>query len=165
MFSKGDKVVYGQTGVCVIEDIVEKALIKNEKKKYYVLKPLFQQNNVIYAPADSGKVLIRPVMTKQQAEELISRIPQIISGASDETGTIDSYREELEFHKAENLVLLTAQIYRKKKLAKLNRKKLGFVDEKYMHIAEELLFGEFSAVLGIPIEKVPEYIESKIKEK
>ena len=41
MFKKGDAVVYGQTGVCIIEDIVEKTLIKNEKKKYYLLKPVF----------------------------------------------------------------------------------------------------------------------------
>ena len=131
-------------------------------KKIYVKIKIQRAVPRSVSPVAEGTLFILP---KQQAEELISRIPQIISGASDETGTIDSYREELEFHKAENLVLLTAQIYRKKKLAKLNRKKLGFVDEKYMHIAEELLFGEFSAVLGIPIEKVPEYIESKIKEK
>lgn len=50
MFSKGEKIVYGSTGVCVIEDICEKELIRNQKKLYYILKPLFQQNNTIYAP-------------------------------------------------------------------------------------------------------------------
>ena len=62
MFQKGDKIVYGQTGVCIVEDVVEKALIKNEKKLYYLLKPLFQQNNVIYAPVDSDKVFMRHVI-------------------------------------------------------------------------------------------------------
>ncbi len=39
MFQKGDKIVYGQTGVCIVEDVVEKALIKNEKKLYYLATP------------------------------------------------------------------------------------------------------------------------------
>ena len=32
MFNRGDKVFYEQTGVCVVEDVSEKALMKNQKK-------------------------------------------------------------------------------------------------------------------------------------
>ncbi len=71
MFNKGDAVMYGQTGVCIVEDIVEKALVKNEKKIYYLLKPYYQQKNVIYAPVGSDKVNIRPVITTAEAESLI----------------------------------------------------------------------------------------------
>ena len=38
------------------------------------------------------------------------------------------------------------------------------MDEKYMRLAEGLLFGELAVVLGIPYDEVPKYIEEKIKE-
>lgn len=163
MFSAGEKIVYGQTGVCVIEDIAEKELIKNQKRLYYVLKPLNQQNNIIYAPADSDKIFIRPVMTREEAEKLILQIPEIVSKIKQGVLSVDDYREKLSSRKSLELVELTAIIYEKKKIAKSNKKKLGFSDEKYMHIAENMLFGELAVSLDIPIEQVPGYIENKLK--
>lgn len=165
MFQKGDKIVYGQTGVCIVEDVVEKALIKNEKKLYYLLKPLFQQNNVIYAPVHSDKVFMRHVITKEQAEELISLIPDIKEQMGKSDLSPEEYRAELCTHDCRDLVELTAQIYEKKKTARALKKKLGFSDEKYMRLAENLLFGELSTALDIPIESVPDYIEQKIGDK
>ena len=77
MFNKGDKVIYGQTGVCVVEDIAQRELIKNVKRLYYKLKPIYQQNNIIYAPAQSDKVFIRSIISREEAEELISKMPDI----------------------------------------------------------------------------------------
>lgn len=163
MFSAGEKIVYGQTGVCVIEDIAEKELIKNQKRLYYVLKPLNQQNNIIYAPADSDKIFIRPVMTKEEAEKLILQIPEIVSKIKQGVLSVDDYREKLSSRKSLELIELTAIIYEKKKIAKSNKKKLGFSDEKYMHIAENMLFCELAVSLDIPAEQVPGYIENKLK--
>ncbi len=162
MFSKGEKIVYGSTGVCVIEDICEKELIRNQKKLYYILKPLFQQNNTIYAPYNDGKVFMRPVLTKAQADELIAKIPEIKEKGSPNLSAED-YRNEFTSHKAVDLVKLTSLIYEKKKAAEENKKKLGFIDEKYMHLAEDLLFGELSVALDIPRDSVKDYIKEKIK--
>lgn len=163
MFSAGEKIVYGQTGVCVIEDITEKELIKNQKRLYYVLKPINQQNNIIYAPADSDKIFIRPVMTREEADKLILQIPDIVSKIKQGVLSVDDYRAKLSSRKSLELIELTAIIYEKKKITKSNKKKLGFSDEKYMHIAENILFGELAVSLDIPIEQVPEYIENKLK--
>ena len=163
MFSKGEKVVYGSTGVCVIEDICEKELIRNQKKMYYVLKPIFQQNNVIYAPVNDGKVAMRPVLTAREAEELIARIPEIKEETTERDYSKEDYRTEFLPHKCADLVKLTSIIYEKRKTASQNNKKLGFMDEKYMRLAEELLFGELSVALDIPPEKVKDYIKERIK--
>ena len=76
MFNKGDKIVYGQTGVCIVEDIAQRELIKHVKRLYYKLRPIYQQNNIIYAPAESDKVLIRPVISKDEADALIKKMPE-----------------------------------------------------------------------------------------
>lgn len=163
MFEKGQKIVYGQTGVCLVEDITEKELIRNQKKQYYVLKPLFQQNNIIYAPVDSDKVFMRPVISAAEAEELIKRIPEIKSRIKCGELLPENYREVLQTHENSSLIELAGAIYEKKKAALANKKKLGFSDEKYMKLAESLLFGELSVALDIPFERVQGYIEEKLK--
>jgi len=162
MFKIGDKVIYGQTGACTIEDICEKELIKNQKKQYYVLRPIFQQNNIIYAPSQSDRVFMRPIITKEQADEIISGIPFIIKAIPDSDMTQEEYKEHIATHDCRDLVRLTARIYKKRQTAKKNNKKLGFSDEKYMKLAEQMLFGELAVALDIPYDKVPEYIEHTI---
>lgn len=162
MYSIGQKIVYGQTGVCLVTDICEKELIRNQKKNYYVLRPLYQENNLIYAPADSDKVFMRPVITRQEADALILEIPKIRTTLDPLGDSKEEYQNYVTSHCCSDLVKLTAQIYLKKKNALANRKKLGFSDEKYMHIAEDLLFGELACALGIDPADVKDYISSKI---
>ena len=161
MFEIGEKVVYGNTGVCILEDIVQKEIIRNKKQEYYVLKPLYQQNNTIYAPVDSDKIFIRKVISKSEAEELIEKIPRITEEMVVDNDP-DMYRNALSSHDCKVLVAITAIIYQKKRTAISLKKKLGFGDEKYMRLAENLLFGELACALDIAIEEVPGYIKAKI---
>lgn len=163
MYKKKDIIVYGQTGVCEIIDITEKTLINNDKKVYYVLRPIYQQNNVIYAPIDSQKVFMRPVMDKKDAENLILKIPDIKDSIKDIDITIQECKDYMTSHNPEQLVLLTAKIYKKKLAVVAQKKKLGFSDEKYMRMAENLLFGELALIFGIEPEQVPEYIKKQIR--
>ena len=43
-------------------------------------------------------------------------------------------------------------------------KKVTSSDAKYLHLAEESLYGELSVVMGIPKEEVEAYISSRVKE-
>ena len=40
MFKVGDHVVYGTNGVCLVSDITPSPFDKNDRRTYYVLKPL-----------------------------------------------------------------------------------------------------------------------------
>ncbi len=164
MYRIGDKVVYGQTGVCEVVDICEKAFIKNQKREYYVLKPYNLENNTIYAPVNDNKVFMRELITKNEAEELIESIPSIVERlAQSEEITKEDYIAKINNHSLEELVELTAIIYSKKLSVVKMKKRLNAIDEKYMKIGENLLFGELSAVLGIPNDSVQNYIEDKLK--
>lgn len=159
MYKIGDKIIYGQTGVCEIVDICEKVFIRNQKRLYYVLKPFNIDNNLIYAPVENNKVFMRHLITKSQAEELIDSIPNIVEKISmDDEINKDIYMQMIENHSLISLIELTAIIYTKKINAQKIKKHLNIVDEKYMKIAENLLFGELSAVLEIPFESVTDYI-------
>ena len=159
LFNKGDKVFYGQTGVCVVEDVSEKILTKNIKKLYYTLRPIYQHNNIIYAPALSDKVFIRKIISKAEAQRLIKSVPELLNKVLDGQ-TEEDYKAALESHSSEELLELAVRIYAKKQAAKRIKKKPGFVDEKYLKRAEELLFGELAAALDIPFEEVPNLLFS-----
>ena len=77
MYSIGEKIMYGGTGVCVVEDITTLKLSgMTEPRSYYVLRPLYQ-SGTIQTPVDNTKVPIRPVMTRSEAEMLVDAIPGI----------------------------------------------------------------------------------------
>lgn len=164
MYEIGDKVVYGQMGVCTIIDICEKIFIKRQKRKYYVLKPIEFDNNLIYAPIKNGKVYMRYLISKDEANRLIDSIPAIIDGISGEDEiTKEEYIDKINNHSLKDLVELTAFIYSKKLNAQALKKRLNAIDEKYMKISENLLFGELAAVFDIPMSKIQEYIEKRIE--
>lgn len=164
VFKIGDKVIYGQTGVCEIIDICKKEFVKNQKKEYYCLKPIFADNNMIYAPTVDSKIFMRSLINREQAENLIEKIPSIVEkNGQTQEGTKEEYLTKINNHTLEDLVELTAFIYSKKKSISKEKKRLNNVDEKYMKIGENLLFGELALVLDIPLDEVQKYIENRLK--
>ena len=166
MYSIGEKVVYGMTGVCEIIDIRPLNGMKGAQKNrlYYVLKPLYQ-NGTIYAPADSDKVYLRPVMEREEAQRLIKLIPSIKAEAYNNSNLqllAEHYKQMLNTHDSETLIELTMSIYAKKQYAEQQNRKFGQVDEAFMKQAEELLFGELAIALGMDKADVPDYIAGQV---
>ena len=70
MFSVGDKIIYGENGVCTVESIGPLTMAGAPKEKlYYYLSPLIG-SGTYFAPVDSGAYM-RPVMSRDEAEALI----------------------------------------------------------------------------------------------
>ena len=72
MFRKGEYVIYGNNGICCIEEIgvPRDTPLGDSGKEYYTLAPVFSSGK-IYAPLDT-KVFMRPILTKRQAERLMA---------------------------------------------------------------------------------------------
>lgn len=162
MFSKGDMVVYGRTGVCSVEDICERKFSEKNTRLYYRLRPIYQHNNVIYAPVDSELVFMRRMLSREQAEELVESIPEIRRKALDETDTVDTVPD---CRSCAALAAVAIRLYNRKTELRKSKKKLGLSEEKRLKTAEELLFGELAAVFEIPIERVPELLFSGKQER
>lgn len=66
MYEKGDYIVYGQHGICRVQDITNPGFSgMDEHKLYYVLEPLCSTGSKIYSPVDNEKVLMRRVMSRE----------------------------------------------------------------------------------------------------
>lgn len=167
MFQKGDYIIYGNTGVCCIDDICTPTdiPIASKNKLYYHLSPV-HGSGTIYIPVDTS-VFMRPVITRDQALRLISRIPQIPADSfksPDQRMLAEHYKSVIHTHKCENLIQLIKTAYLKNKSLTEKGKRPCQTDIQYMKKAQELLHGEISVALGIPFEQVHDYIKHSVKE-
>jgi CarD family transcriptional regulator len=167
MFHIGDLFVYGNSGVCEIQNITTLDINKDEPERlYYILKPLYQSYTVS-TPLDNDQVLMRPIISRDEAERLIRSIPEIQAEAyyNESINQLsEHYKSIISTFDGEELIRMTMSIYSKNQLRVDKKLKPGAIDQRYMKRAEELIFGEFAAALGIPKEDVPEYIAANIKE-
>lgn len=160
MHKVGDLIIYGNTGVCRITEITQK--MKN--RLYYTLQPLYQ-GCVIYTPVDNTKVYMRPIISADEANQLIDMIPSLKAEPyynNMQSQLDEHYGDVIKTHNCQDLIELTMSIYAKKQYAEQQKRKFGIIDEKYRKRAEELLFGELGAALNIPKEQVSEYIETRL---
>lgn len=165
MFKIDDMVVYGNEGVCRIDDIrkVDLSGIDNNML-YYILNPIYAEGKVIYAPVDT-KVLMRHVITSEMAKNLIDKLPEMkveVFQNNSLRELNDYYKSLIQSNKCTDLFRLIRAVYMKEENLVKNKKKLGQTDRNYMKVAEELLHGEFAAALGIPKEEVRNYIKNRV---
>jgi CarD family transcriptional regulator len=165
MFKVGDYVVYGNTGVCKIEDIGPLS-IGSSDKEYYTLVPVYGRNSKLYTAVDSDKVVIRPIMTKQESDALINEMEEIDAlRIGDEKRREEIYKETMRTCDCKEWVRIIKTLY-SRKMDRLSRgKKVTSSDERYLQMAEENLFGELAFSLQMPKEKVGEFIGEKIGKK
>lgn len=165
MYSINDIVMYGKIGACKISDItVPNDSNFNKNQEYYVMKPL-HENCKIYTPVNTT-VFMRPAISAEEADRLIDKIPSIHAEAffSDCSQDLERhYESTLQHHSCEDLIKLTMSLHAKKQVVDKQHQKFGPIDQKFMKRAEELLFGELSLAIGIPEERVPEYIASRVE--
>ena len=166
MFQKGEYVVYGNLGVCCVNDLVTRQFEGlDAAHPYYVLEPVYQ-GGTLYAPADNPKIALRPVISAEEANRLIDAIPTTESKAFHSRSAQElaaHYEQALQTHDCKDLIGLTMSIYNKKAALASQNKKFGRVDEHFMKRAEEALSGELAVALSIPREQVPAYIAQRVK--
>ena len=159
MFQTGELIFYGRTGVCRVAAVEEEA-----GRCFYRLEPLYQRCS-IRTPAD-GKIPLRPILRRAEAEALIDRLPSLDAKPQDGKALREltaGYRDAIASPEPEGLALLAMSIYAKKQSLLKEKRKLGAIDERFMKEAESLLFGELSAALEIPLEEVPQYIQTRLE--
>ena len=64
MFKVYDYIMYGMTEVCKVIDITSQKFINGEKRKYYVLSSIHNNNTVIKIPLDNTKIPMRKIISE-----------------------------------------------------------------------------------------------------
>lgn len=165
MFEVGEFVVYGSKGVCQITDISHIDISGADKNRlYYVLSPVGDRNAKIYAPTDNQKITMRKVISKEEADKLISELPEIeLLWVPDDKQREAKYKEVMRTCDYRAWVSIVKTLYLRKKERTAQGKKITALDERYMKAAENELYSELSLTLGIPKDEMEDYIKDKIK--
>ena len=165
MYRVGDMVMYGSTGVCRVQRIGALDGSPQDNTQYYMPAPVFD-TEIIYTPVDT-RAFMRPILTKEQAEALIARIPDIpedVCTGCDIRLLSERYRACLRTHDNDDLIRLIKSVYLKNERAIHAGRHMGQIDQQYMKRAEKLLYGELAVALDMPFEQVQPYIKKRIRE-
>lgn len=167
MFEVGEYIVYGVKGVCRIEDITYIDIPGADKERlYYVLSPVGGGNGKIYAPVDNKKVTMRKVITREEADRLIEELPQIdLLWVPDDRQREAKYKEALNTCDYRAWVSIVKTLYLRKQERVAQGKKITALDERYMRTAENELYSELSLTLGIPKERMEDYIKERLEQR
>ena len=145
MFQKGEYIVYGQHGICLVEDITHLNISEaDEKKLYYVLVPVGTRGSRIYYPADREN----PTIEKIQIG--IEKLRE------------DTYKKALYSGNQKIWASLLKTLYERKQDRLKTGKRIASVDERYQKMVDEALCGELAFVLGKTKQELKEMLTSQI---
>lgn len=160
MFSVNEYVIYGSEGVCKVESIGHPDITGLDKnREYYTLSPVYRSGK-IYTPTDST-IIMRRVITKNQAEELIGGIKDISSDLDvpkDAKLANVFYRDMVRSYECHKLIKVIKHVFHKQRECAESKRSLPAVDMKFFKMAEEMLYSEFAFALGIDPKDVKGYI-------
>lgn len=167
MFESGTMLVHPTYGVCEIVHI-GKIEIKNVKddRLYYTLVPVYDSKSKLFIPTDSENVGLRPVMSKENAMQLVENLPAMEPIAvTNEKEREKMFKEMIRTGNCEDISRIIKTLYLRKKARLAAGKKAVSLDEKYLFMAREQLYGELAVSLGIEKTGVEEYIANCIEGK
>ena len=163
MFSVGDKIVYGENGVCTVAKVAPLDHAGTSPGKlFYHLEPLIG-SGTYYTPVDSG-AFMRPVISREEAEALIDAMPSIEPAVCRDNrfNHVDAFYKELfRQHSCEALVAIVKGLRER-----MNEKKTkSSRAESTMRRARDMLHGELSVALDMDLDEVEEYIRARLGER
>ena len=162
MFLVGDKIIYGENGVCTVSKVAPLDMSGASKEKlYYHLDPLVG-TGTYFTPVDSNAYM-RPVISRAEAEALIDAIPGIEPAICSDNrfNHVDAFYKDLfKLHSCEALVSIVKGLRTRMSERKVKSSRA----ETTMKRAKDMLHGELATALDMDITEVESYIVSRIGE-
>ncbi len=164
MFSVGETIVYGTNGVCEIKEI-SRMKFGSKTGEYYVLSPVNDPRSVLYVPTGNEKLTakMRPLLSKTELCWIIDEVcGDALPWISDDAGRKSYCDSVVKAGDRRELMRLISMLYLRREELKNNKKHFHNIDAQYLKTAEHMLNDEFSHVLGISADDVPEFIRMRI---
>lgn len=166
MFEKGEYIIYGNTGVCEITDITTMNFSGIPKDKpYYVLKPYYEKEGVIYTPVDNNKTMMRRIITKEEVEELIGEMKGIEElWVENDKQREEQYKGCIRSGDCREWVKVIKTLYRRRQERTAQGKKITVTDDRYFKIAEECLYSEMAIPMEMTKDEVRQFLLDKMRD-
>jgi len=167
MFNVGEFVVFGTDGVCMVEKVGALEIEGVAKdKQYYTLAPVGKNaNNRIFAPVGGTRVVMRRVLSFDEAHDFVERLDNIGRlEIPNERKREETYKAVLQSCDHVRITELIKEMYARRRERAAAGKKLPSVDERYFVAAENSLYNELCLSLNMEKEEVRSYMEKCVGE-
>ena len=149
MFAAGDKIVYGANGVCVVAGTCTSPFGGGDLRVYYMLHPIDDENSVIYTPAQFGKAVLRPLMTREEAEKVLKDAHECEElHVHTEKQRRDVYRAALLSADPREYIRIIRTVEHRREIALRTHRHIAITDTEFERNARYFLLSELSLVLG-----------------
>lgn len=155
--------VYGSSGICVVKEIASLDMSgSGQVQEYYVLVPVQGANSKSYIPTNNEHIILRPVLTKDEALSLIDDIPEIeqIDEVNDKIRE-EQYKIYAKRCDCRSWIAILKTVYRRREERLNQGKKITVTDDRYMKLAQDNLYGELGFVMGKNRDDMEELIKDK----
>ena len=149
MLNVGECVIYGNHGLCKVREIlVPSFLERGNERQYYMMVSAVDAGSVIYVPVDGADDKVREVMSADCAEGLIADIEDVEELDLPEGKKAEpTISEIIKRNIAEEMMCLVKSLHKIKAVRESEGKKFAALNEKYLNIAEKLLYTEMAFAL------------------
>ena len=137
MFQVGDKIVHPMHGAAVVDSIVQKK-INGVVRDYYILKLPVGGMMVMIPTANSAEIGVRPVVKKDEADQVIAAMPDIEVDMTQNWNR--RYRENMLRLKSGDLIEVARVV--KGLMLRDGERGLSTGERKMLHSAKQILISE-----------------------
>lgn len=165
-FQKNDHVIYGKTGLCMIQDIKPLTFSNMKENIYYILQPVHDKNETVFVPCNSPNLIskMRRTMTKDEIDAVLSEARgKTMEWIDDKNARSDYFHQIIANGSQTDMLLVVSCIYQNKKHRESCGKKLCSSDEHILQSLEKLIEDEFAFSLRLNGEQVGEYIRDRLE--
>ena len=156
-FKVGEKVVYPNQGVGVIQKVME-TRIAGQEAEFYMLKLTANNSTVMVPTANALHVGLRKLCTVEQLDELFQILRNEIG--KPESDWKSRYKENVNKMKSGSIFQVAEVL---KNLYCLNQHKtLSFREKKMFDRARQLVVSEIATVQEEPDEEISEHVEKML---
>jgi len=158
MISVGMKIVY-RGDVYIFEDIELK-----DDVEYYKLKSIAESNLTTRVPVSMANKHIRELLTREELDQLIAKIPNIPTLEVDAKNKGAEYREKLSTGTHEDIISVIKTIHLRQVDQATKKKRVSETDRVYMRQAEHLFYNEVAYIIDKNLITAKEYVTKTIEE-
>ena len=160
MFKINDSVIHCREGLSTIV-----AINYMNGKDYFLVSVNRNSGETIYVPVDTANNIIRPLMNKKDADDLLLFIKKIKKDFNSNTKQRrDAYKKKLSSGDVKEIAYLYRQLYFYEKIGGENNTeiKLGPVDIDMLEYAQNMLMDELAITYSVKRDEVKGFVEKRI---
>ena len=158
----GEHVIYRNSELCRVEGFEKQCADGVHEREYCVLTPVNSAGARYYVPAETAGEKLRAVHTREEILGLIREMGAAEDWCPDPLERKRRHAEVLASGDILRTAAMVKSIYLEKCRREEHGKSLNSADERTLRAAEDMINGEFSFVLGIKPEEVPDFIAGKL---